>query len=86
MSSFTDQLSINEGLLQIGELNDTKSKYKFKFEKTPEKVKKQKEKKPQTLADLLQYRMTRLEQREARLIKAIENHKKNQKLQPFGEN
>ena len=44
----------------------------------PEKVKKIKEKKPkpQTLAELLQWRMSRLESCEQRLTKAIENHKK----------
>jgi hypothetical protein len=45
-----------------------------------EKVKKTKEKKPQTFAEMVQQRMSRLEKREQRLITAIENHKKNQKL------
>jgi hypothetical protein len=45
-----------------------------------EKIKKPKEKKPTTLAELLQWRISRLEKREQRLVKAVENHKKNQKL------
>ena len=46
--------------------------------KVPEKLK-QKEKKPQTLSALLQWRMSRLESREARLVHAIEAHEKGLK-------
>jgi hypothetical protein len=48
--------------------------------KIPEKVKKQKEKKPQTLSALLQWRMLKLNSREQHLVKAIENHEKGLKV------
>jgi|WetSurMetagenome_2_1015567.scaffolds.fasta_scaffold36694_2 hypothetical protein len=48
--------------------------------KVPEKVKKQKEKKPQTLSALLQWRMSKLNSREARLVHAIEAHEKGLKV------
>jgi hypothetical protein len=47
---------------------------------TPKKVKVVKEKKPQTLSALLQWRMSRLESREARLVHAIEAHEKGLKI------
>jgi hypothetical protein len=48
--------------------------------RVPEKIKKPKEKKPQTLTALLQWRMSRLESREQHLVKAIENHEKGLKV------